>query len=82
MRAAIAACRDAGRPPTRENVREEMALSGLEVTPTQLTNWTVNRAGWSPIRAAREEATGLHVLCDIEAEMAESVEGLDGREAL
>lgn len=55
MGRAIEAARSDGAVPTRAEVARRMEADpafGGEVTPTQIKNWTVAKADWSPFRAA------------------------------
>ena len=61
MRDAMDECARDGVPPTRANVLERIGeFRDRPVTKTQLRNWTIESAKWSPIRVAEDgKAEGL-----------------------
>lgn len=61
MRDAMDECARDGVPPTRSNVFERIGeFKGKPVSKTQLRNWTLESADWSPIRVAEGgKAEGL-----------------------
>lgn len=60
MRDAISSLREDGVPATREAVIDRIeTLEGVTVSKTQIKNWTVSRAKWSPIRVAEDGSNEL-----------------------